>query len=475
MVDLKQEDNVIQNAQYDLRKVQSALIRKFTGENNFEVEGSHVTRLANGTLKTLIGVDCEYSVSGNVEKRDLRLSVKYWEPVKKRVPPLLRRDARGREREYRDYLSLAGVSSIPKVYLIEEILKEQGLNEKEIKEFMEDLKIFNRAIVLGFVGNVSLNSALREKKDGEARKKTIEGVLESIVDFEAEATMRGPRNDGSHFDERPMEARAPDYMRAIRGLDKVNKLPEDITEMLEKCYAPIGNSYDNMKNPVVCHGDLNTSNIILGNKGEYYFIDPKLKWRNPTVDLGCLLSSPGVLLGPKEWEDLAQKFKLLGIRKTGAVSRLKWYYELAQKIADSVKRITKREVVKSSLGIDEDIEKSMLYFLYQQILHNSFRNLAIITEMDRLFPGMYRGNSYNDRAEMGENMLRSSDILVNQPERLGVTQEEAALYDSFRKLMEGESLGDLVRQRIKAHEKSGAIIQTRTYNPSQTLNTVKAG
>jgi len=454
--------NVIPEVHADIAKVYGFLINEFMNNfgkeksralEDYVLEGSSLRKFGKlGRLKTLVRVDCTYHLLGESNKQ-ITFLLKYRAPSKKNLPLLLRRDSKGRAREYRDYKVLEGISSVPRAFIIEDILeKQQDLSEEEAAKIIKELKVFPRSIILEYVGNYTLDKKLKteygfERKD--ARKQVIEDVLEHILDFEIEATQRARNYTvsgnglGGLFDERSMDERILDYIRALIGEDSVDNLPEDLKRELLRTYASTKEDYEKVIGaPVVCHGDLTTSNIIIGKsdsseKQKYYFVDYQLKWRDSIIEIASLLSSPGVNLGPSEWEDIARKFKILGIKKMGGVPIIK------RSMSSALKKLMHLE---PTMELKDDVEKAVLGSLHRMILHYSLRNSAIISDGQRFDEGrkykdrkeekIYRGDEERDMVEMEVNIRSALDNLINSPERLGLTQEEAALYNDFRKILD---------------------------------------
>jgi len=432
------EGELSQELYADLGKLFVPLVKHFKPEEG-EVnhKGSTIDEIDDRPLKSIVKIGCKY-VNQKGEEKTVEFLLKCRKKPDTSLPPLLRRDEKGRDREFRYYTLLEGTSGIPKAYTIEKIIAEQEkIKPEEALEKVKKmrLKVFQRSIIFDYLGNETLRDKLEEKsvRDRVGRRDVIEGVLDKLLDFQNETTQRSTtwsidaNGLGGLFEERTMKERGLDYASVLKDLKSSKSLEKKESERIVEIYNNIAEAYNRgIGNPVICHGDLTPSNIVVGKERKLYFIDPKLKWRDSMVDLCSLVSSPGVNLFPEDWEYLAKKLVISGLQKKGAT-------------------VENRGVVlfgSKEIGLKEETEKLILNTLYKEVLHYSIRNYTVARASESFeeeaSKRLYKGNIIQTINEMRYKVGVSLYELINSGDRLGMTNEESKLYADFKEIFQND-------------------------------------
>lgn len=414
-----QEEQILEATKHEVKSACRYLVEALTHKANAEYRDAGVSVMSNNMLKTMIEVRCQYKLPEGAQE-EIKFLIKHREPFSyhSHIPALLRRDSKGREREFENYEFLRGIPSVPRAYLMEKILGASGMKPREVYETMRELKVLSNSIILELRGG----STFREVLKNTEREKAVRDIIEPLVDFQIEATKRSAgRGESmrSRLRERQMKTKIVDYVRGAAGLDNVVDIPIELRKEIIINYAPTISEYDHpIQTPVTCHGDFTPTNIIAG---DFSFVDPQLKWRDSLIDISCLLASPGIALSTEIKEDIAISFKLLSASKSSG---------LVAMVEGKLPRLLR---VQAGSVLVADMQRKIRGAHNKMELHYAIRNLAIIRDLED-FPGMYKGSgsTLQDTAEMKSNIVDAFGRLINHPEELGLKQEEAECYERFK-------------------------------------------
>jgi len=329
---------------------------------------------------------------------------------------------------YDTYDFLKGINHVPKVFhydakkriIFMEYVGSTSLEEKleGCKTEQEKIDIFKKQIIPPLV----------EFQTDATEKLTEVGIIET---GKTEKEININPSISRLFKERMMEERVIDYLRAIKGFGNTDDLSEGLRNMLVKTYNTIDSAYE--REWCVCHGDLNTTNVIFNERGEIYFIDPKLKLRNPITDLANISACPGIDFEPDKWKELVEEFRLREIERMGAELKIK------QRFRGKPKVYIQEEVIKNSY---ENFLKCMI--------HYSFRRLAKDADASRFLPIKYnqwineRKSFKDSNTQMKKNITTALDELISN--RQHYTDEEADNLRTLKSLFEREIFPDLEKK-----------------------------
>jgi len=440
-MDEKKEKELLEKTKREVALTCPYLVWALKRQSGAEYTGSQVSVMSNGTLKKMIDVTCGYTLPNSLSG-EVRFLLKYREPVTEDMPlsALLRRDSKGRLREFEYYKFLEGIPSLPRAYLIEEILKEKGIRPRDINDYVRGLEVLLNSVILELRGGQTLSKSLRETAVSETkgREKIIRSISEPLVDFQIAATRRSAGRllssdvSKSTFPERKMGVQIIDYVRGAAKMREVKEIPIERRREIVEHYAPTIFEYSHpVQIPLVCHGDLTPTNILVGNGTS--FVDPQLKWRDSLIDMSSLLASPGVILDTND-EDIAIEFKVISASKTSGL------------IPTFKGRIPKLLRFGTRSCFVEDMQKGIRGAHNKLKLNYSLGSLAVINDLAES-PGVYRGSPPQDTVEMRCNTADSLDRLINHTEELGLRQEDSDCYDKFREDL--IDLGILTKEDIR--------------------------
>ena len=196
--------------------------------------------------------------------------------------------------------------------------------------------------------------------------KVLESLLDSLVYFQhfanEEAKKLSEEDRKMIFSDRPFEKKARDYLSRIFKPLEMGK--EEIDRYVGAYMELVGKAFEG---DCVCHGDLSDTNILSTEKGEFYFIDPELKFGNEFNDLGAFLAYAGKRFDKKKWDESGAGFKekklRLTIKEGGGEIIIK--PELLGMIG-----------ARPAINLNKDEKRNVLYCLYANIFHYSTRIIA---------------------------------------------------------------------------------------------------
>lgn len=381
-------------------------------------------------LKAILAITfCYKSARGD---QCMRFMIKYRIPMNGSLPDRLKRDVENMGREFQTYHFLEGISGIPKATTLEEILFSQGISEVEVQNLFnrENWGYLPNSIIIHYVEGDTLMNRLKGMSNND-KVKLIKEILSAVVDFQNAASSRASRLTSTSsdskvsalnlFKERSMDTRITHYIQALVGnIDGENKAKvDDLSIRAVKAYKPVADYYyEEIRSdrPAICFGDLTTTNLIL-NDEKFFFVDPQLKTNDGLLDVACLLSSNGVNLTPKEWEEIAKEFRVVQAKKMGIVSS-GW---------------------GKKLELNEDAKKNSLRLFYNFMLHFSLRNLAMATDYHRFLPEAFRWNTLEAIRELSYNVGNALDSLLTKD--FGLTERDIRNYSDLRTILSEVGVG----------------------------------
>ncbi|MFH1500364.1 MAG: hypothetical protein ABIE22_00260 [archaeon] len=407
-----------------------------------------------GALKTLFKFEGVYDREAFDERGEgvLRLIFKYWWPNERMegMPDgfiMGNGDVAPWEVERRQYQFLGGIAGVPKARHITEVLRNQGIPEEKIGKIAESVPYLNRAMIFEYFDFETLESIMGDMQDvPEKRKRIIGDSLDSVIAFQNQASNKLKRSGNGDavnilYHERDLSTKAMLYAAALLGLENPDQVPKKVQDDLMAGLRPVRRFYYSDEGeqgartlvpPVVCHGDLNLSNIACtdltdNGKGSHILFDPKIRVNDGITDIGCMLASYGVALGPRDWHEIGREYREKQYRKFGATDQESTFGKWVNKWFN---------VKSGGMGVSDEILIHDRAALDLNILWNSYRNLAKHTIMQRFFPEHY-GKILKSRPllasaeeQMPRNIDYAIDDLMKNASKLGVGRE----IDDFHRL-----------------------------------------
>jgi hypothetical protein len=241
----------------------------------------------------------------------------------------------------------------------------------------------------------------------------------------------------------------------------------------EYAYKPIAERYDAIQNneDQISHGDLMPANIRVAEKNgrEYFIIDPKIKIRQPVLDVASLVTSPGVGLDVQDWEMLVMRFREALNEKRG--------YEphfdiplLSRLLGNGRLKIPQAKISKP---VEE--ERRIFGISLMGAVHEPLKKIGKARDTQRFFPEKYE-EWISERScfkylydEERENIKKAIDELIADSEEYGV---EKGRFVELRKLLFDEQWifpedSANFHPKISLNPGQGIEIVNKTYSKSQ--------
>lgn len=142
----------------------------------------------------------------------------------------------------------------------------------------------------------------------EEKISELQRLFSTHESFMARATKKARQLDwkirNELFASRRLEDQIKDYLEACAG---GKTLGESIVENYITLFG------DAIKGDFASHGDFSRDNVLKGEKGKFYILDPELKFRNEFSDVGNFLSYEGKI-EDREIYSLAKETKIAKIK-----------------------------------------------------------------------------------------------------------------------------------------------------------------
>lgn len=307
------------------------------------------------------------------------------------------------------YRAYNGVTPWQKANLAYDFLAEAGV-ESVSKTFL--LPNSSTLFLRGIKGNT-----LEKTLEGMSKKEVMAALTDLLkvigsFQYRASEKLKGLEDEEKRrklFSDRSLDEKIKEYFEQITK----NKTEENVAVAYTNL---IGRAFEGND---VYHGDLSPTNIIIGDDGKVYFIDPELKTGNEFNDLGSLLAYPGINLNRGDWEKLARRFKR---------TKLEVILREEEGITEIV-RIDRRDISRFAekfgrglfkfepyINLTEKGKREALFNTFASILHYSVRIIA-----KNQVSGRYESCDRQER-----NIEEILHEFISKPDKFGLSKEDIA-------------------------------------------------
>jgi len=277
-------------------------------------------------------------------------------------------------------------------------------------------------------------------RGASTRIRLVKEIIRShLIDFQQKATEQTNTEANRNVDlawlcaERNIRERGEDYLRGSLGLESIEKIDPALLGLHREGFGVLAEVYDHGSQVLrICHGDLSTADVLEDREGprRIWFTDPKLKIRDPVFDVATVLSSPGTRLS-KKWDNLFRQFRVCLLDNT------RDSYLKTLPFTTTKTEFFRERLFDPSSSMTRYDESQMLGFGTVVGLVNSYRNLARISDLERIFPEEYertvegRPALVEAKREMALNIKRALRRLIEEPEKYNITQGTARGADNL--------------------------------------------